>query len=360
MEKNIIEKEISQKVIMTGVKYKDDHPGGISSVVRYWSNYIEDLQYYAEFKEGSALAKITIFIWALIRVFFKLLFDLKIRIVHVHTAEETDFKRNSIIIKIAKMFGKKVILHSHGATFVECYEKRDDQGKVWVKSVLNKTDLIIVLSQSWKDWFMSIGIPESKLIILHNITAYPKEVLVQKDENKVRIIFLGEIGPRKGVFDVLGAIAEHKDILKDEIELHIGGNKMEDELMNFIEKNDLGGFVYFDGFVCGGKKIELLNWANVFILPSFNEGLPISILEAMAYRMPIISSPVGGIPEVVDETNGILVTPGNKDEIFNAINFYVNKREMIAKHGEESYKKAKTYLPDYVLNHLKNIYQQFL
>lgn len=356
----IIDKTISSKVLMTGVKYKDNHPGGMSSVVRYWSNYIEDLQYYAEFKEGSNVVKILVFLRALVLIFFRLLYDRSIKIVHIHTAEGTDFKRNSIIIRISKIFNKKVVIHSHGATFVEYYDGCDEKGKEWIRKILDITDLIIVLSESWKKWFHEIGVPDSKLIILHNITAYPQITDVNKNENKVRLIFLGEIGPRKGVFDLLEAIAQHKEMLKDKIELHIGGNKMESELLDFLNKNDLGSFVYFDGFVYGEKKNKLLNWANVFILPSHNEGLPISILEAMAYRLPVISTPVGGIPEVVDNSNGILVEPGNKDEIFNAINYYIKNREMISKHGEEGFKKAETYMPDYVLNHLKEIYLKLI
>ena len=89
-------------------------------------------------------------------------------------------------------------------------------------------------------------------------------------------------------------------------------------------------------------------------------GLPISILEAMSYKKPIISTPVGGIPEVVDKSNGILVTPGNDEEIFSAMRYYVDNKSDIKKHGEESYKKAETYLPDYVLNHLKRIYESLI
>ncbi len=135
---------------------------------------------------------------------------------------------------------------------------------------------------------------------------------------------------------------------------------MEEQLRNAIAKGGLSDIVKFEGWVSGEKKIELLNWADVYILPSFNEGLPISILEAMSYKKPIISTPVGGIPEVVDKTNGILVTPGNDEEIFSAMKHYVDYKADITKHGEESYKKAETYLPDYVLKHLKKIYESLL
>lgn len=148
--------------------------------------------------------------------------------------------------------------------------------------------------------------------------------------------------------------------MRDKIELRIGGNKNEEKLLATIKDYGLDEFVHFEGFVSGEKKIDLLNWANVFVLPSFNEGLPITILEEMNYKMPIISTPVGGIPEVVDETNGVLVEPGNSEQIYKAIRPYVLDRTLIDKQGEESYKKVETYMPDYVLNHLKTIYERLL
>lgn len=226
--------------------------------------------------------------------------------------------------------------------------------------MLGKADVLIVLSESWKTYFMGIGVPEEKIVILHNITAYPQIKNVEKNEDKVRLLFMGEIGQRKGVFDLLKAIGTHRDEMKDKIELRIGGNKNEEKLLATIKDYGLDEFVHFEGFVSGEKKIDLLNWANVFVLPSFNEGLPISILEAMSYKMPIISTPVGGIPEVVDETNGVLVEPGNSEQIYKTIRQYVLDRMLIDKQGEESYKKVETYMPDFVLNHLKTIYERLL
>lgn len=360
MGKFIIDKNLSRKLVMSGVKYKDNHPGGISSVVLYWSEYIEDLNYYAEFKEGSNIGKLYLFFRAYFLLLLRFIFDRKIKIVHVHTADRTDFKRNSYIVNLAHFFGKKILIHSHGAVFVEFYENANPKKKEWIKSILNKADKVIVLSESWKKWFAGISIDESKLVILHNITSFPKKVNVETNNVPVRLLFLGEIGERKGVFDIIRALGQNREKLEGKLELHIGGNKMEDELRKAIKDNHLEKIVTFDGFVAGEKKITLLNWANLFILPSFNEGLPISILEAMSYKLPIISSPVGGIPEVVSNDNGILVTPGNADEIFAAIYQYVEKPELIKSHGKSSYEKVSTYLPDYVLNHLKEIYEELL
>lgn len=357
----IIPESLSQKVVMTGVEYRNNHPGGISAVVQYWSKYIEKLQFYPTFREGSKTTKLLVFGKSYMRLCFRLLFDRKVEIVHVHTAAGSDFKRAAKIVELAKYFNKKVLLHSHASQFKVFYSKADRTTQQWIINILRKADVLIALSESWKEWFTQIGVNSSKITILHNITAYPQVMNPNcKAQSPVRFLFLGEIGQRKGVFDVIRALTIHKADLEGKIVLRIGGNKNEEQLLSAIKAGGLEKMVSFEGFAIGDKKIELLNWADVYILPSFNEGLPISILEAMSYSMPIIATPVGGVPEVVDKKNGKIVTPGNEEEIFNAMKFYVENIDQIELQGKESYKKVETYLPDYVLNHLKQIYESLI
>lgn len=361
MNRYIIPKFLSRKVVMTGVYFKHNHPGGISAVVQYWSLYIEQLQFYPTFKEGSKVVKILVFLTTLVRLFFRLLFDTHIEIVHVHSAAGTDFKRSMIIVNLAKLFKKKVIFHSHASQFKVFYDEADIATKQWILKGLRKANVLIVLSESWKDWFEKNGIDSNQIIILHNITAYPQLVdSSRKSIYPIRYLFMGEIGQRKGVFDIIRTLAKYKSELEGKIILRIGGNKNEDELLSAIHNCGVDQMVHFEGFVSGNKKNSMLNWADIYILPSYNEGLPISILEAMSYSMPIISTPVGGIPEVVDSCNGIIVTPGNDKEIYTAIRHYVDHTEDIALHGKESYRRVESYFPDYVLNHLKQIYKTLI
>lgn len=109
------------------------------------------------------------------------------------------------------------------------------------------------------------------------------------------------------------------------------------------------------------KKIECLNWEDVYILPSYNEGLPIAILEAMSYKHPIISTPVGGIPEVIKNyENGILVQPGNKEEIIEAIKYYIENPESIKDQGNKAFETVQEFFPEKVFSDLSQIYQSLL
>ena len=363
MKKTIISKELSSKVLMAGNYYKFHHPGGISAVVDYWSEYIDGLQYYPTFKESNELLKRGLFVVSYLRMLLRMFWDKNVKIIHLHAAADGSFWRKVQLLALSKKMGKKVVLHIHASRFKDFYNESSNRKKNWILSNLKKADVLICLSESWKLWFEFIGVDAEKIVVLHNITAMP-QIISNKSplaSRPVHFLFMGEIGSRKGVFDILRGLANHQKEINGKIELRIGGNKMERELCNVIEKENLTQFVKFEGWVGGEKKIKLLNWADVFILPSFNEGLPISILEAMSYKMPVISTKVGGIPEVIEQgVNGIFVTPGNDEEIFNAMQYYADNKFLVEKEGNASFLKVQKYLPDYVMNHLTRIYENLL
>lgn len=358
MSEKLIKSEISQHVLMIGVYYKHNAAGGMASVIQYYEKYFENLRYISSWRDKHPVVKTYYALKAYLIVLFNLTFNHKIKIVHIHTAADRSFKRKSKFVSLAKAFNKKVILHVHGSRFKDFYNESANK-KVIISNLL-KADKLVVLSQSWKEWFFAIGINSENIIVLNNIVDYPiiKEV---NRENKVKILFLGEVGERKGVFDIIETIAKNRESFKDEIILKIGGNKETDRLLQKIDEYDLSDFVKFEGWVSGKKKINLLNWADIFILPSFNEGLPIAILEAMSYGKAIISSPVGGIAEIVQSgINGILIEPGNQKEIFEAINFFIYNKNKIETFGNQSKKIVEPFYPKSVLNSLLSIYNNLL
>lgn len=356
-----MEKSLSSKIIMVGVYVGKNAPGGMASVVQAYKPYIESLRYITSWKDTNKIFKLFIAIRAYIILLFTLIFDKRVKIIHFHTAEQNSFWRKAKLLQLSHLFGKKTIMHIHAATFKEFYSESDDICKEKIKKILNMNAAIIVLSESWKIWFKGIGIPESKIVVINNIIDYPQLIEKKEDHKKLNLLFMGELGDRKGVFDILKAIIEHKDILKDKLEFRIGGNKNEELLKETIKKNDLNDFVFFEGWVAGEKKVMLENWADAYILPSFNEGLPIGILEAISYNNAIISSPVGGIPDIIKNgENGLLVSPGNSQEIFNAINKLINDKDFLKKLQKINNHFINDYYPDTVIMQLSNLYNSIL
>lgn len=111
----------------------------------------------------------------------------------------------------------------------------------------------------------------------------------------------------------------------------------------------------------GDKKIQIINEVDAFILPSYNEGLPISILEAMSYNLPIISTSVGGIPEILKNGyNGFLIRPGDKKALKNAILTLINNPSLRKEMGKHSQEMVQPFLPTTVEGQLRTLYKELL
>lgn len=361
----MIPPSVSDKVLLVGEYFREAGHGGIAAVLRSYAPCFASFRFVASYRSGKFKDKLLYDLGGLFKMSFVLLFHPEIRIVHIHTAAGGSFRNHTYYAKAAKMLGRKVILHSHASGFVSFYEEAADKRRASIRKTLNSVDRLVVLSRSWKDWFESIGVSGQggRIIILNNITGHPQEPFVKppKEDGRLRLLFLGEIGHRKGIFDVLEAISGHKGELAGRIEMKVCGNRETDRLQQQIEKDGLQGMVRFEGFVAGKEKAGLLTWADVLVLTSYGEGLPISILEAMSYGNAILSTPVGGIPEVVDESNGILVEPGDLQGIFNALNSLASMSGAdLRAMGKAGRRKVEAFYPDAVIAHLREIYSSLL
>lgn len=352
-----ISQQISKKILFLGVSMKTK--GGMTAVLVSYKKYIAGMQFIPTWRLGNKLMKSWYALQAMVRIWFQCVFNKNIEIVHIHGAANASFYRCKLFIKLAKILGKKAILHEHAADFVEFYN--NSSSKEDITETINKCDSLIVLSNSWKAYFISIGVVPDKVYVLNNIVSPPEIKIMKRNDDKLHLLYMGEISNRKGVFDLLNAISENKDYFKDNLLLKIGGNEVDGDIKGFIKEKGLGSFVSYEGWIAGEYKNKCLNWEDVYILPSYNEGLPIAILEAMSYSHPIISTPVGGIPEIIENyKNGILVQPGNLKEIAESIKYYIEHKESINEHGKKSYDIVKNFFPEKVFADLADIYETLL
>lgn len=347
----------ASSVLTIGCNYINPK-GGVAQVMWNYSRYI-----FPEFKciinSGSKNKTINIFIGvkALVRTIITLIKDSKIKIIHIHTASYNSFWRSSLFVKVAKLFNKKVVLHIHGGGFKEFFALSPKK----ISKTLEKCDVLIVLSEYWKRFFSDIT-KRPCIEIVNNIIPYPSADNRLKTKSPiVNFLFLGLISEQKGIFDLVSTIAENKTSLRNKMTLSIGGLGKTTQLTEYIEEHKISDIVKYKGWIAGKEKIEMLNSSDVFILPSYTEGIPISILEAMSYNQAIISTPVGGIPEIVKNgVNGLLVTPGDKEMLYNAIIDIIKNPDKRIKMGIESGKCIKPHLPDSIEHRLSSIYSSLL
>lgn len=350
-----INRTLAETVLTVGCAY---HPpkGGVAQVIFNYERYVFPL-FKCVINSGGTnpIAKAWKAFKGILSIVIKLLCDKKIKIVHIHTASYNSFRRSAIFVKIAKSFHKKVVLHIHGGGFREYYATNPQK----ISSILNSCDCIITLTESWQTFFKQITTCQH-VEVIENIVAPPQFKNIPKD-GKLHLLFLGLISQQKGIYDLIEVIAGHKTEFDNKLILHIGGNGEKGKLIDLISKNNIANLITYEGWVSGDKKTDLLNIADAFILPSYTEGLPISILEAMSYGLPILSTPVGGIPEIVENgVNGFLFHPGDKNDIFQAILQLLSNKNLAKQMGDESLAKAKRYLPCNVSDALSKLYSSLI
>ena len=345
---------IFSRVLFVGMDYKVPK-GGIASVLNTYSTFISPFKFVrTHASELNRIQKVWYASSGYVMLVWKLMTDRDIHIVHIHSASNTSFWRKSLAIKIAKAMGKKVIFHCHGGGFKEFREINRDK----VDGILSKVDCVVCLSDEWKEYFESIGC--KNVTVIKNVIGEPKLMSLEKD-GLIHFLFLGLICDNKGIFDVLNVLSEHKDDFTGKILLHVGGNGQSERLLSKIKECGLEKLVVFEGWVDKEKKQRLLNLADVYLLPSYIEGVPISILEAESYHKPVITTQVGGIPSIVkDHVSGLFVRPGNANDIYSAMKKMSEDENLRYQYGEAGYEISKGYLPDTIMNELTKLYDKIL
>ncbi len=344
------------KILIIGPKAQ----GGISSVINLYKDFglinNNKVGFLASYKCNNAFLRLLVFGLFLIEYIWILLTNNELRVIHIHSASEGSFYRKYFVFKFAKLFGKKVIYHIHCPGFCEIYKESPNFIKKRIEEVLNNSDLIIVLAEYWKNEISKIC-SNNNIKILFNPCIIKDFIKINTGE--FNVLFMGRIGKRKGVYDIIKGA---KLIINPNIEINLYGDGDLKEFENLINENNLQNKVKLKGWISGNIKDEAYRSADIYILPSFEEGLPMSILEALTYGLPIICTSVGGIPEAVEEgINGFLIQPGDYKALAEKINLIADNKELREKMGQESLRIAKEKFDvNVIIKQLKDIYDELI
>lgn len=245
-------------------------------------------------------------------------------LVHINTPSYLPFWESTCYVIFAKLFRIPVIFHIHGGAFDKFYLKASNLQKNAIRIAMNLPDEVIALSKFWRIFFeKTIGI-SSKVIVINNFVSTskypPSQKSLPESGSKVEVLFFGGTDPkRKGLYTLLDSIPQ---VIKELPNVHFNlVCKNDFYLINKIIKDSkINASVCIFSEVSEEEKIKLLHLSDIFVLPTFSEGLPIALLEAMSVGLPIISTPVGAIPEVMEDgKNGFLVAPGDVDSLTKKI-----------------------------------------
>ena len=290
-----------------------DVRGGVSTVARELlgnglGDYAE-VSYVASMVDGSKPRKALQAAIALAR-FRRMLRAADL--VHIHISKGASFYRKKMFADAAQAKGVPFLLHEHDGEFKLGFEGGDEGYRAQVRDLFGRAARVVVLSEEWRDYFAANVCEPEKIVVLHNAVSVPAEPCTPCARQDV--LFLGRLDGRKSP-DVL--LRASRTVLEryPETKVVYGGDGKIDKYRQMAEELGIAGSCEFVGWVTGGDRERLFERAAVYCLPSKNEGLPMSVLEAMAHALPVVTTPVGGIPQVVhDGVEGFLM-PVDDEEV---------------------------------------------
>jgi polysaccharide biosynthesis protein VpsI len=303
------------KVFLVGPSL--EQRGGVASVLRGLSSFLTSQGIEGHVISTTAQGHIFFGGLAFIRAFINLLGVCLIRrpdIVHIHMASRGSCFRKSILGLTCWLFRIPFIIHLHGAEFHAFHdEELGPKRRLLVEFIFVRAARVIALSDTWKTWLKAAMGLDNVVVVFNGVQDLPATT---GTDGTPTVLFLGRLGARKGTDELIKAMRAVTQKVPNVV-LELGGDG--DLEIYRQQAADLAN-VRFLGWVDDAGRKAALARATVYCLPSWNEGLPMSVLEAMSAGLPVVSTPVGGIPEaVVEGVTGLLVQPGNEQSLAAAL-----------------------------------------
>ena len=338
--------------------------GGIATVVSgYKGSLLEqeyEIRYIETYVDGGKTAKLRKALSAYGK-YLRMLLKWRPELVHVHVAFGPSFYRKTPFIWGAYIRKIPVVVHIHGSELDKFYSHASKAKQRFVRKTFAACQRVIVLSDEWKRKFANITDPE-KVVVVQNY-GIPSAEHARSAKSKM-VLFLGFLSKAKGCLDIPD-VAKIVNLQFPETYWVLAGSATPEEqrlLKEKISENKLQNRFVLPGWVQDEEKTALLQSASVFFLPSYSEAMPMSVLEAMSWGLPIISTTVGGIPQLVKQKiNGYLIEPGDIDGFADRLKELLSNDTLRQTMGEQSLRFIKEYYSfDGHLQKIMSIYRQIL
>lgn len=338
------------RVLMVGAD-RSVH-GGVSGVV---NNYYQagldqkiELLYIGTMVNGSKFKKLCKALWAYCR-FLRCVKSYDI--VHINMASDSSYYRKVFFIRVSRILHKRIVIHQHGGDFSTFYYKQcSEKQRNRIQRNLNYADKFVVLTKEWEQFFSKI-VEKDKIVILPNAVFVPESY--EKDYDNRDMLFLGRLCKDKGIRELFVCVDKLKGKYPD-IHLYLGGIWEDKELQDMLQTRET--YVTWLGWIDGKQKEELLKKCSIYVLPSYYEGMPVSVLEGMAYGCVPVVSYVGGIKDIIeDEVDGFFIQPGDEVSLQKGL----EKAFVSAKEQREIGQRAKNKVKEKYEIH-RNIEQLFV
>lgn len=328
--------------------------GGITAVLKAHETGVQWKRFHCHWvqthRDGNNVRKLLYlaFAWLdfLVRIPF---YD----IVHVHFSLGTTARRKVPFVKVAKALGKKVIIHLHCGSQIN---------EIWNKDytyLFSVADISLLLSENLLHMVEEhTGKGHDYRVCYNPCPQIRKEPILQK---KKQILFSGTLYAGKGYQDLIRAFAKIAKKYPDWKVVFAGNGEVE-KGKAISKELSIANQVEFLGWVSGEQKDRAFRESIIFCLPSYAEGFPMAVLDAWAYGLPVITTPVGGIPDVAkDGENMLLFNPGDIDALAKQMEKMIMNEVLRKSIAEESILLAQTTFNLNTINkQLGDIYEELI
>lgn len=270
-------------------------------------------------------------------------------VIHLTTSGSLGIIRDIVILNYAKKINIPVVYHLHFGRIPEIVKRKNQEYKLMLIALKMSSKVIVIDKQTCCT--LKQYIDNNKIYYVPNFID-ATELPTISVKNKKEIVFLGWIVKNKGIEELLAAW----QILFEQNPgwvLRIVG-PYSNGYFNYLNSRFSTRGVIFDGEKSHAEAMKIVNESEIFILPSYNEGFPYSILEAMTLRKAIIATNVGAISEMLTDDCGLLINPQSINDIVKALTRLMKDSKLRSQLGDNAFVKA---MDQYIVNKVFKQYE---
>ena len=282
-------------------------------------------------------------------------------LLHIHVADGPSFWRKSTYARQARLAGIPVCLHGHFTSLIDLYRSSRLRGRL-IEKVFAEADLLFALSTDMQRQMLEMSAARGRVEILHN--PCPPDGFdpsPRPDSANPRVLFMGRVGDRKGIFDLVAAWPRVLEKVPG-ARLTVAGDGDLDRLRDQVRQLGIADSIEILGWVSGDTRMAAYRAADVFCLPSYAEGLPMGVLEAMGAGLPVVSTRINGTPDaVVDGTTGFLHAPGDRDALATHLIALLSSHRLRLEQGAAGYRRVTAeFDPECQAERLRSAWERVL
>jgi len=346
----------NKKVMMLATSVSTQ--GGITAVIKVYQQLPFWQQYHIKWLETHCDGGLWKKLCYALRSFGRFLFTApSYDLIHIHLSEIPSMLRKLPFFLCARLYGCKVVLHFH---FGAPETTINSRLKFLYRYMFAKADRVIVLSLSLKNLINDYLHLSDNIVVIYNpCPIVDKTAIVTARKN--RILYAGMLALRKGYADLLQAFSSIANHYPDWTLIVAGTGDIEKVKQQAAELN-IAHRVRFVGWVGGQQKADLFSETSIFCLPSHTEGLPMALLDAFAYGIPVVATPVGGIPDIIrNQENGLLFPAGDVSALSRQLSLLMDNPPLRQHLSQQSCLMAKTlFNPEAIEKQLCTLYESLI